>query len=177
MPREPLHFSGAERVEVDRALALAEARTAAFYGIPGREWPRFPYDVRTLAEGPGPRARVFADVVRAVPRRERGAAARRLPRFRVRLRDDVILEAVEEGDVALHPLLTVVLVHELVHVVRFGGGLADFDAAAAERRAEEVRVHAITRRILAAEGDPAFGRIAEAYLDEATPPFTGSLRK
>lgn len=171
MDRHPLFFTGSERREVDRALSAAETYTGGFYGIPGREWPRYPYEVRTLAEGPGPEAPVFADVVRAVPV-EAGRGGASGPRFRVRLRDDVILAKVRDvREVGLFPLLLYVLTHELVHVVRFGSGLADFDAPTEERTAEEARVDAVTRRILAPVADPALHRFT-AYLDEAAaPPF------
>ena len=46
-------FDRSERREVGRAARLAESLTSGFYCIPGREWPRFPYDINTLAEGPG----------------------------------------------------------------------------------------------------------------------------
>lgn len=165
----PLIFSGSERREVDRALSLAESYTGLFYGIPGREWPQYPYEVRTLAEGPGPEAPVFADVVRAVPLEAAEGRSSR-PRFRVRLRDDVILaKSRDVGEVGLFPMLLYVLTHELVHVVRFGSGLADFDAPPEERRCEEARVDAVTRRILAPAADPALDRFV-SYLDDAAAP-------
>lgn len=172
MDRNSLFFNGSERREVDRALSVAEAYTGSFYGIPGREWPRYPYEVLTLAEGPGPEAPVFADVVRAVPM-EAAPGGFPKPRFRVRLRDDVILaKAHDVRDIGLFPVLLYVLTHELVHVVRFGSGLADFDAPPDGRRAEEARVETVTRRILAPAADPALDRFASYLDDAAAPPFT-----
>ena len=121
-------FDRSERRKVGRAARLAESLTSGFYCIPGREWPRFPYDINTLAEGPGPDAPVFADVVRMTRTLEArpGGAARDL--YRIRLRDDEILSAIHgASDLELYPLLLYVLTHELVHVVRFESGFAAYD--------------------------------------------------
>jgi len=66
-------FDASQRRQVRRAADRAESLTAGFYCIPGREWPRFPYDISTLAHGPGPDEPVFADVVRMVPAGEQSA--------------------------------------------------------------------------------------------------------
>ena len=58
-------FNDFEKKEVLRALGAAEELASAFYCIPGREWPRYPYEVRTRAEDPGPGGEAFADVVLA----------------------------------------------------------------------------------------------------------------
>ncbi len=168
-----IRFDSRQRAAVERALERAEALTGDFYRIPGREWTRLPYDVGTLRDGPGPDGRVFADVVRLV-RRAPGHAIRGL--FRIRLRDDAILAAVEDrGDgIGLDPLLLYVLTHELVHVVRFGCGLAGFDAGRDERDFEERRVHAITREVLRPIPDPRLRRVVEVYRDGA-PPSLGGL--
>lgn len=155
-------FDPSERRQVHRAAARAEDLTSGFYCIPGREWTRFPYDIATLAEGPGPEARVFADVVRAVPSpRVQSGWVRDL--YRIRLRDDEILAAVGGlPEVGLFPLLLYVLTHELVHVVRFESGLAEFDAPdPGTREREEARVHAITRKILKPADSAALRRVAE----------------
>lgn len=152
---------------VRSALGSAEDRTARFYCIPEREWPRFPYEVRTRAFDPGPPPGAFADLVRV---RVEGASD--FPeRFRIRLDDDRILAAVRERREVpgLYPLLLYLLTHELVHVIRFGEGRARWDATDDERRAEERRVHGITRRILEPLHDGAVGRVADRFarhLDE-----------
>lgn len=146
------------------ALGSAEALTGRFYCIPGREWARFPYDVRTLAAGTGPDERAFADVVRL--RATGRCRPQAFPeRFRIRLRDDAILRAVHDrpDGPGLYPLLLYVLTHELVHVVRFGEGRARFDAPHEERVAEERRVHEITRRVLHPARDAALDPVLRLY--------------
>jgi hypothetical protein len=142
----------------------AEDLTGRFYCIPGREWPRYAYEMSSLAQDPGPEAPVFADLVRMVP--ADGAAARGpvSELYRIRLRDDAILSAVHRGDgVSLYPLMLYVLTHELIHVVRFRTGAASFDAEPAQRKGEETRVHVITREVLRAPDDPELTRVLELY--------------
>lgn len=168
-------FDASQRRQVRRAAARAESLTAGFYCIPGREWPRFPYDISTLTHGPGPDEPVFADVVRMVSPREAAdpvrdlAAPRREKRghYRIRLRDDEILSAVDDrADLRLFPLLLYVLTHELIHVVRFesGAALAPYDAPDPQaRRVEESRVHAITRKVLRPAGTRWLRRVERLY--------------
>jgi hypothetical protein len=162
-------FDASQRRQVRRAAARAESLTAGFYCIPGREWPRFPYDISTLAHGPGPDEPVFADVVRMVPAGEPAAPPRHAKRdhYRIRLRDDEILSAVDDRtDLRLFPLLLYVLTHELIHVVRFesGSALAPYDAPDPEARCvEESRVHAITRKVLQPAGTPWLRRVEQLY--------------
>lgn len=155
-------FSAPERREVDRALQVAEATTADFYRIPGREWGRFLHDLHTLEDGPGPGLGVFADVVRL---ERAGPAPGPREIYRIRVRDDAILSALatRRDGIQFFPLMLYVLTHELVHVVRFASGLAGFDADEAERRSEERNVHRITRQVLKPLGDAPLRRVVQAY--------------
>jgi len=158
-------FDPSQRLQLSRAAARAEELTRDFYRIPGRERPRFPYDIATLADDPGPRRRVFADVVRVVLPASSETGRERREIYRIRLRDDQLLAATDAGgDVELYPLLLYVLTHELVHVVRFESGLAVFDDADARARGrEEVRVHSITQRVLAPAQDDALRVVVDRY--------------
>jgi hypothetical protein len=157
-------FNEDELAEVQRALALAEELTGRFYCIPGREWPRYPYEVRTRSEDPGPGGEAFADVVRMVAGEERSGGEFFRERYRIRLHDEAILDAVHDrrDGIGLFPLLVYVLTHELVHVVRFGAEFASFDAGLEERLEEEARVHGITRLILEPAGEDV-RLVAEVY--------------
>ncbi len=165
-------FGAAERRSLNRATSIAEDLTGRFYCIPGREWPRYPYEIRTLSEGPGPVATAFADVVRMVREPAVPAPGGIGQLFRIRLRDDAILRAVAgRGDgVELYPLLLYILTHELVHVVRFGCGFAPFRASPPRRWKEEERVHAITRGVLRPVADAALRRVLEVYGDDPAEP-------
>lgn len=70
--------------------------------------------------------------------------------YRVCLQDNVILDAVDRAGsfVKLSPLMLYIAAHELIHVLRFGSGLSDFDASADEKEREEKLVHSLTRSAL-----------------------------
>ncbi len=70
--------------------------------------------------------------------------------YRICLQDNIILDAVERANpfVKLSPLMLYIAVHELIHVLRFGSGEIDFDAAAEEKEEEETIVHNLTRSAL-----------------------------
>jgi hypothetical protein len=164
-------FSAGQRRQVTRAAARAEELIRDFYCIPGRERPRFPYDLATQADDPGPRRRVFADLVRVVL--PASADAGRGPReiYRIRLRDDELLAATDApGATRLAPLLLYVLTHELVHVVRFASGLAIFEDEDPVRRAEEEdRVHAITRKVLEPAEDEHLRSVVARHFADRPP--------
>jgi hypothetical protein len=164
-------FDSSDRLQVSRAAARAEELTRNFYRIPGRERPRFPYDVATLADDPGPRRRVFADVVRVVRPASPETGRDRREIYRIRLRDDQLLAATDSReDVGLFPLLLYVVTHELVHVVRFESGLAVFDDADHRARGrEEVRVHSITQKVLAPAEDDALRIVVDRYFTNRPP--------
>jgi hypothetical protein len=164
-------FDPSQRLQVSRAAARAEELTRNFYRIPGRERPRFPYDLATLADDPGPRRRVFADVVRVVVPASSETGRDRREIYRIRLRDDQLLAATDaRGDVGLFPLLLYVVTHELVHVVRFESGLAVFDDADTRTRGrEEVRVHSITQKVLAPAQDDALRIVVDRYFSDGPP--------
>ncbi len=75
--------------------------------------------------------------------------------FKICLQDGRILHAVERSTsfVKLMPLMEYIAMHELIHVVRFNRGDADFDASVEEKIIEEERVHELTRTILAPGAD------------------------
>jgi hypothetical protein len=164
-------FDPSERLQVTRAAARAEELTRDFYRIPGRERPRFPYDLATLADDPGPRRRVFADVVRVVLPASLATGRDRREIYRIRLRDDRLLAAADAGaDVELFSLLLYVVTHELVHIVRFRSGLAVFDDTDDRaRRDEELRVHSITQKVLAPARDDALRIVVDRFFSDGTP--------
>lgn len=164
-------FDPSERLQVSRAAARAEELTRDFYRIPGHERPRFPYDVATLADDPGPRHPVFADLVRVVLPASPDTGRDRRQIYRIRLRDDQLLAAADSRrNVGLFPLLLYVVTHELVHVVRFESGLAVFDDTDARARSrEEVRVHEITQKVLAPARDEALRIVVEQYFTGRPP--------
>jgi hypothetical protein len=72
--------------------------------------------------------------------------------YRICLQDHRILEAARQLNTGLQPLLTYVLTHELVHVVRFGQQLQSLDMPYQMRHIEERNVDRTTRIILDKSG-------------------------
>jgi hypothetical protein len=84
--------------------------------------------------------------------------------YRICLQDNRILDAARETEMRLGPLLTYVLTHELVHVVRFGQQLQRVDLPYELRQHEERRVEKTTRAILAKAGDAEINRFLSRRL-------------
>jgi hypothetical protein len=90
------------------------------------------------------------------------------PHYRICLQDHNIFQKLSlEGDLALRDLLTCVLVHEYVHLVRFQRLEQPYCAGPGEVREEEERVARIARRIVMRQGcarlrDAAARALAEA---------------
>ncbi|HHN74813.1 MAG TPA: hypothetical protein ENK10_06240 [Acidobacteria bacterium] len=137
------------KTQVCRCLDKAEQAVARYYAIRPREWStRFRYDLASAADHPDLHfpASALAQIVRIEP------APADQQRFRIVLRDEEILRLAEEF--GLEAVLELTLAHELVHLVRFGQGLADFEQAGSAQQAEERRVQRIAAEALAA-AEPA----------------------
>jgi hypothetical protein len=70
--------------------------------------------------------------------------------YRVCLQDNIILDAVDRANtfIKFSPLMLYIAVHELIHVLRFGAGVVDFNAPQEEKEREEKIVHHLTRSAL-----------------------------
>jgi hypothetical protein len=122
-----------------RSLELAEQGVAGFYAIRPREWAtRFRYDIASCYDHPDlpfPSS-TLAQIVRL------DAEPPRAGRYRIVLRDPELFSLANDFD----PLavMTLTLAHEMVHLVRFGQGLACFELPERLRGAEERRVRRIS---------------------------------
>lgn len=137
----------------DRAARLV----TDYYRVAPREWRQMRYEVKTLRllDSSEVTDRALAQTLCYEFRREAGPALlEEGDLYRICLQDHCILRAAERGRVELGPLLTYVLTHELVHVVRFGQRLQRLDLAVELRPQEEERVEKTTRAILAKSSDP-----------------------
>ncbi|MDD5169851.1 MAG: hypothetical protein PHN75_13595 [Syntrophales bacterium] len=70
--------------------------------------------------------------------------------YRICLQDSSILDAVTRAHsfIKLNPLMLYIAAHELVHVIRFDKGEANFDVSLDEKKLEEEKVHNITNDLL-----------------------------
>ena len=148
-----------------RAVRSARNRAAAlvsnYYRVAPREWNRMRYEVRTL------RSLNTAEITdRALAHTlcyefKRQAADVVLEEgdlYRICLQDHRILDVASHNGGHLNALLTYILTHELVHVVRFGQRMQRVDLTFELREQEENKVESTTRSILASQKDSRIAR-------------------
>ncbi len=163
-------FSPLEMELLAQAMEVAEERVSDHFHLSSASWSRYPYELRTLAElAPREVSRLaLAQVLRLRrPPLVGGLLAKDF--FRICLQDHNLLELVRrEGEQGLLlPLLTYVLAHELVHVVRFYRHEHLFEAGPQERAAEEGRVHELTANILCKVRLPRLDQVLRLYQNHA----------
>jgi len=145
-----------------------------YYRIAPREWGRMSYQVKTLRtlDPCEVTEKALAQTLCYSIKREVGSTViEEGDLYMICLQDQRILEVVQEWELRLGALLTYVLTHELVHVVRFGQELQQLDLAFDLRAGEEQRVEKTTRAILAAATPSCLSRKLAASLETlyATP--------
>ncbi|MEN3334429.1 MAG: hypothetical protein V7641_3794 [Blastocatellia bacterium] len=149
-------FNPSQLRTVRQARARAAVLVSAYYCVAPREWQRMPYEVKTL------RALYQSEVTDAALAQtvcynfKRAAGSLVLKEgdlYRICLQDHRILDAMHHTQLHLGSLLTYVITHELVHVVRFGQRLQRIDLPVELRDDEERKVEKTTRTILASAGD------------------------
>ncbi len=131
-------------------LSVAEDRVSDYFRLSEGFWCRHPFEVRTLAELQP--AEVTPEALAQVLRL-READSRRLRSrdfWRICFQDHNFLEAMQREKAAelFLPLLTYVMVHELVHVVRFSTFVQLFELDEKRRQAEEAVVHRLSGEVL-----------------------------
>lgn len=138
------YFNAQELSIAADAFFNAEVLAHRHFGVGLRKSKELKYDVRTMAQLKAHEVQdgAFAHLCRY--EYERGHF------YRICLQDSRILDAVVRARsfIKLPPLLLYIAAHELVHVIRFSRGEAEFDAPEEEKREEEERVHRITQSVL-----------------------------
>ena len=130
--------------------ALRKSRSLS--GNPHYVTGNFSYDIQGLKDLHGEEITdiAFAQIRRYLRRpgeRMRGSEPGDF--FKICIQDHVIRKAVErDPHIGLFPLTTYVIIHELIHVVRFAKFVQRFDSTPAEQEIEERRVHELTFSLL-----------------------------
>jgi hypothetical protein len=133
---------------LDEALYVAEHSCADHFKLGGQAWKRLRFELGTRAQlrprevAPWALAKLARYEASPVRPREDGHL------YRICLQDGAILDVARRDGLDLLGLLTYVLTHELVHVVRFRRFEQLFEAGERQRRDEERRVHQLTYDIL-----------------------------
>ena len=163
-----MEFFGRRELAVARKkLNEAESLLSEYYCIPGREWPLYPYGVRTLVDVDemADSEEVLASVAKYEVSSPLRVTRSRFDYYEIRLQDHNILSAASRrGDgISFEPLMLYVLTHELVHVFRFASLPQRFFADEKERIREERQVHRITSNILRMKNESGLTPVLEAY--------------
>lgn len=167
-----MYFTGEQIAVIGRSFGKAERLAERWFGLGPGGFKDNRYDVQTryyLADHEI-QDRAFAHLCRYAWLKHQGEDGdpEELHFFKICLQDGRILDAVERSAsfVKLEPLLCYIATHELVHVVRFNRGDADFDAPLKEKIKEEERVHAITRDILKPGADNDMKLVIDCFRND-----------
>lgn len=167
---KPEYFRQHHKELLKEATVIAEEVTSDFFKLSPCHWRRARYDILTLE---ALRAEEISSHALALVAKYDGVPSGRVLKssafdfYRVCLQDHNILKALAaRGNLTLLPLLSYILTHELVHIVRFSRFEARFEASAAERRREEALVHRLTRNILAPLNSLDLGPVMRYYEDQ-----------
>lgn len=160
-------FSPEELKVVSAAVVMAEEEVIDHYQITSGKWKDYRYDIKTAGELTeeelDPTA--FAKLLRyRIDRSQKSFGSHPHDYFKICLQDHNLIAALKrDPGLKLLPLVLYVVVHELVHVVRFSMFFANFEILSPARDEEEARVHMISRRILKSLGVPGLDYVLAAY--------------
>jgi hypothetical protein len=150
-----LYFNTAQVPMAGKAFNDAEKLVSRHFRTSEDELRKNKYDVKTLAflEKHEVKDGAFAHLCKYSYEKPDGLAGNGKDGFdfyRICLQDNIILDAVERANsfIKFSPLMLYIAVHELIHVLRFGNGEIDFNAAREEKEKEEDIVHNLTRNAL-----------------------------
>ncbi len=152
-----------------QAIEISEELISDSYKISTSEWKRYRYDIQSLSDLSEEEVTdiAFAQIRRYLRRpgdKTRGSEPGDF--FKICIQDHMIRKAVErDSHIGLFPLTAYIMIHELIHVVRFAKFLHRFDSTAVEQDAEEKRVHAITYDLLRKARIHGLSEVLAAFRD------------
>jgi len=137
---------------VSESAASAEELVSNYYKMSLTQLSYLKYDIKTLAylndneivHGP------FAQVIRYKDRRK-GTTLKSSTHYRyeICIQDHAVLAKLNQSpEIKLFPFMLYIVVHELVHIVRFCKFMRHFEASLKEKMAEEILVHEHTLEII-----------------------------
>ncbi|HVN78451.1 MAG TPA: hypothetical protein VMW38_05590 [Terriglobia bacterium] len=164
------HFGPGELNVIRTQLSDAESLVSHYYCIPGREWPMYPYEIKTLSELG--ETEIDLNALAMVAKYEYALKKTRgQPRYQevygICLQDHNILAATRRAcnPVTLDALMLYILTHELVHVFRFASSLQPYLIEEEFREQEESRVHRITNHILRERQENSLQQVLDVFED------------
>ncbi len=137
---------------VNDSVEIAEELVSNHYKMSASQWLHRRYDVKTLVDlspdevvhGP------YAQIIRYKgQRKDTSLESSTYDFYKICLQDHSILAIIEQlSEMKLFSFTLYIIIHELIHIVRFSKFLQSFDASSEEKLAEEARVHKKTHEIL-----------------------------
>jgi hypothetical protein len=173
---EKLEEFSLEQIEiVNNCVAMSEELVSNFYKMSASQWSAScTYDIKTLVDlspeetvyGP------FAQIIRYQgQRKDSSLGSSTYDFYKLCLQDHSILEIQKKTPgMQLSPFILYIVMHELIHIIRFSKFLQNFNASHEEMMAEEMRVHEITRQILSNIRIPGLKQVLKFY-DKWKMPF------
>jgi hypothetical protein len=153
---------------INNSVALAEELVSDYYKMSLSQWLRGRYDVKTLADltkdeiinGP------FAQIIRyEAKKKDTSLGSSTYDFYKICLQDHSILATLARTpQMQLFSFSLYILTHELIHIVRFGQFLQNFNASEDEKLEEETRVHEQTYQILKPLRIPSLNEVFRFYI-------------
>jgi len=163
-----MYFNPLQVSRIKGVFGQAERLAGRYFHMTDDQMRAQRYDLRTLAhlEAHEVDDKAFAHLCKyAIRKEEKAEKPRTYDLYRICLQDNRILGAIERAHsfIRLESLMLYIAVHELVHVIRFASGQADFEAPRAERLQEEEKVDQITRTVLHPVADKDMGLVLDCF--------------
>ncbi|MFO7964363.1 MAG: hypothetical protein R6U50_10615 [Desulfobacterales bacterium] len=137
---------------INHSVLMAEELVSDSYKLSSGQWFRKRYDIKTLSDlapdeivhGP------FAQILHYEARPKNShLESTTFDFYKICLQDHAILAVIDRfSEIKLFPFSLYIIIHELIHIVRFVTFLQNFHASSGEKMDEERRVHRKTREIL-----------------------------
>jgi hypothetical protein len=149
---EHLTFNPLQINIITGSVYLAEELVSDFYKLSSSQWLRKKYDIRTAADLSTDEIvnGAFAQILHYKGRpKDSSLESKSYDFYKICLQDPSILSVIDNSpEIELFPFSLYIIIHELIHIVRFSKFLQNFYASLEEKITEEKRVHEETREIL-----------------------------
>lgn len=168
-PAARLPFGPDEIQALEQAIEIAEDMVSDHYKISTSDWKRYRYDIRSLADLTAEEITdsAFAQIrryLRCPDQKLRGSNP--ADYFKICLQDHVIRKATQrDPQIGLLALCVYIVIHELIHVIRFARFIQRFDASPSEQEMEETKVHDLTFMVLKNRRVPGIQEVLGAFRD------------
>lgn len=160
-------FNHEQIAQLNDSVALAEDLVCNFYKMSASQWLKLKYDIKTLCDlsqeevvfGP------FAQIIRYEGKKNNlPLGSSTYDFYKICLQDHSILSTMKTtSELGFFPFSLYIIIHELIHVVRFCKFLQNFEASYEQKMVEEMRVHQRTHEILLPLNTPGLKEVLNYF--------------